>query len=84
MSMGPTLPFTLSRDRQLSPISYSVPEDEVPTMVAKLLSQGWEEVPRCGRLEYARLTGNGATLICYSSGLVCCVGLQAALARGAS
>jgi hypothetical protein len=80
MSMGPTLPFTLSADRWLSPMSYRVPEPEVPTMVAKLLSQGWEEIPRHGRLEYARLSGGGVTMICYMSGLVCFIGLQAALA----
>lgn len=81
MSMNPqSIPFTLSADRWLSPMSYSVPEDEVPTMVAKLLSQGWEEIPRYGRLEYTRLSGGGVTMICYMSGLCCFIGLQAALA----
>ena len=72
--------FNLTPDRQLSPTSYSIPESEVPAACVVLRSQGWQEIPKVGRLEYARFTGAGVTLIVYASGFVATIGLQAALA----
>ncbi len=77
--------FNLTPDRQLSPTTYSIPQEEVPAACAVLRSQGWQEIPCVGQLEYARFTGAEVTLIMYVSGFVATIGLQAAVAaRGAA
>ena len=77
----PQVGFTLTPDRRLSPCSHAIPPDEVQTAIARLESQGWERIPTRGRLDAARFTGNGATIVVYHSGLVCTIGIADAIAR---